>query len=69
MSSTSGRNAKNNDENEVDDEDENGHTVDKYVSGTPVVLNTILTSLWHLWKYIFLLKYELFIFIVCYIML
>ena len=48
MSSTSGRNAKNNDENEVDEEDENGHTVDKDVSGTPVVLNTgiqILTSL------------------------
>ena len=48
MSSTSGRNAKNNDENEVDEEDENCHTVDKDVPGTPVVLNTgiqILTSL------------------------
>ena len=40
MLSTSWRNAKNNDESEVDEEDENGHKVDKDVAETPVVLHT-----------------------------
>ena len=45
MSSTSWRNAENNDENEVDEEDENGHKVDKDVAGTPVVLHTGISIL------------------------
>ena len=51
MLSTSWRNAKNNDESEVDEEDESRHHVDTDVAGTPVVLSTginIFTILRHL---------------------